>query len=415
MTSLTTDFEGERGEVFLLAFKTWALTILTLGFYRFWQTTRLRRYYWQSVRVGGSPFDYTGTGLEKLVGFFLAVILLALYLSIANAIAMVVTVVAFDNPGWVLTGAAVLAPVLLTPVYFLARYRSRAYILSRTTWRGVRFAMAPGAWGYAWRGTILSLLAVASLGLLLPLRTFVLEKYVTDRTWFGDARFTQEGRAWPLFGYLLGPVAGLAVGGGIIALSVIGGSMAMMALPLPAFLVMAAGSVFGTMLVIAGFIYYYVASRRLMWSMKVLGPGLEFEMTPQTWQITRFHVLGTMLCGFAASFVTPVVVALVVGFLVLIGQLDHAAITRFDPTSQYGFNLPANLTFVLSVVITLVWLMVFYSLRQALVILPTARHIAQTIQVHEPALLSAVRQRGGREGARDADGFAEALDVGAAF
>ena len=45
------------------------LTILTLGLWRFWMTTRLRRYYFSSVRIMGDPFEYTGNGLEKLIGY----------------------------------------------------------------------------------------------------------------------------------------------------------------------------------------------------------------------------------------------------------------------------------------------------------------------------------------------------------
>ena len=40
-------------------------TVLTLGFYRFWMVTRLRRHYWNAIRIQGDPLEYTGTGREK--------------------------------------------------------------------------------------------------------------------------------------------------------------------------------------------------------------------------------------------------------------------------------------------------------------------------------------------------------------
>ncbi|NBT31155.1 MAG: DUF898 family protein, partial [Rhodobacteraceae bacterium] len=64
---LLTEFVGQRGDVFGLAFRAGVITILTLGFYRFWMKTRLRRWYWSSIRPGGVPMEYTGDPVEKLL------------------------------------------------------------------------------------------------------------------------------------------------------------------------------------------------------------------------------------------------------------------------------------------------------------------------------------------------------------
>ena len=78
------EFIGDRGRVFGLALKTGLLTVLTLGLYRFWMKTRLRRWYWSGVRVGGAPAEYTGDPLEKLLGFLIAVAFLALNRGLYN-------------------------------------------------------------------------------------------------------------------------------------------------------------------------------------------------------------------------------------------------------------------------------------------------------------------------------------------
>ncbi|MEM8592624.1 MAG: DUF898 family protein, partial [Pseudomonadota bacterium] len=46
---------GRRRRLFGLALWTGFLTVLTLGLYRFWARTRLRRWYWSAIRPGGFP------------------------------------------------------------------------------------------------------------------------------------------------------------------------------------------------------------------------------------------------------------------------------------------------------------------------------------------------------------------------
>ena len=56
-------FSWEKSKLFWLVVWTGALTVVTLGIYRFWARTRLRRYIWSSIMPGGDSFEYTGTGL----------------------------------------------------------------------------------------------------------------------------------------------------------------------------------------------------------------------------------------------------------------------------------------------------------------------------------------------------------------
>src|SRR4051812_35134108 len=66
------------GALFRICYVNLILTILTVGIYRFWAKTRLRRYTWRHVSVGGERFEYTGTGKELLKGFLKAVLVLFL-------------------------------------------------------------------------------------------------------------------------------------------------------------------------------------------------------------------------------------------------------------------------------------------------------------------------------------------------
>src|SRR5271166_1645752 len=56
------------------------LLMFTLGIYRFWLTTDIRRYLWSNTEVADESFEYTGTARELLLGFLIAIaVLVPLY------------------------------------------------------------------------------------------------------------------------------------------------------------------------------------------------------------------------------------------------------------------------------------------------------------------------------------------------
>ncbi|MBD3625444.1 MAG: DUF898 family protein, partial [Rhodobacteraceae bacterium] len=189
LPDLDTRFAGGRGALFGLALRTSLLTVLTLGFYRFWMKTRLRRWYWSAIRPGGHPLEYVGDPLEKLLGFLIAVAFLAFYIGVVNLVLMFLAFTLLGGDAFAYSASF----VGLIPVVFYARYRARRYLLGRTRWRGIRFGLEPAAWGYAWRAMGHWAVTILSLGLMWPRMTFALEKFRTDRTWFGDARLEQTG------------------------------------------------------------------------------------------------------------------------------------------------------------------------------------------------------------------------------
>jgi len=393
MSDLKTDFAGDRGDLFALALRTGVLSVLTLGIYRFWQTTRLRRWYWSAVRPGGVALEYTGTPHEKLMGFFVAVLVLAAYLTVVNLAAMFVAIRLSTGLPDLLTYAVGAAPVALLPIVFVARYRARRYILSRSAWLGIRFGMDPGAWGYAWRACLYWLLTALTLGLFWPLKSFQLEKYLTDRSWYGTARFTQHGSGLTLYGLAIPFFLGIWATIGVlvqVGLTGDGGWAWYLVVSVP--------------LTLLGGVYFRVASLRAMAGLKELGDGMEFDLAPRTRVLLRIHILGNLLSGFLVGFVSPVILGLVVGALYFTGQVSAETI----------FNPPPNLGAIVAVLTWLTAFVLFGVFRQVFVVFPTVRHIAETLVVGEPSLLQGIRQRA-RDAGRDAGGFAEALDVGAAF
>jgi uncharacterized membrane protein YjgN (DUF898 family) len=183
------------------------LELVTVGFYRFWLATDMRRHLWSHTGVDGDTPEYTGTAKELLIGFFFALAILApLYLVYFLIGLEAERMKAFAS-----------VPLGLFYYFFFqfATYRARRYRLTRTVWRGVRFWMTGSGWNYAWRAALWSLLAVVTAGIALPWRQAALERFKMRHTSYGNLRgsFTGTGsgffkRGWGLW---LTPILFLAL------------------------------------------------------------------------------------------------------------------------------------------------------------------------------------------------------------
>jgi uncharacterized membrane protein YjgN (DUF898 family) len=191
-------FDGVRRDFRRLVMRGAFLELVTLGFYRFWLATDMRRHLWSHTSVNGDAPEYTGTAKELLVGFLFAMaILVPLYL-------------VYFFIGLEAERLQAFASIPLIAFFYLfaqfAMYRARRYRLTRTVWRGVRFWMAGSGWSYAWRAALWGIFAVVTLGLALPWRTAALERYKMQHTSYGDlqGRFAATGgqffkEAWHLW------------------------------------------------------------------------------------------------------------------------------------------------------------------------------------------------------------------------
>src|SRR5271165_5997167 len=73
-------FVGHGEALWRLLARGAVLLMFTLGIYRFWLTTDIRRYLWSSTEIAAESFEYTGTARELLIGFLIAIaVLVPLY------------------------------------------------------------------------------------------------------------------------------------------------------------------------------------------------------------------------------------------------------------------------------------------------------------------------------------------------
>jgi uncharacterized membrane protein YjgN (DUF898 family) len=425
LDEMTVEFVGKRGALFWLALKTGFFTILTLGFYRFWMKTRLRRWYWSAMRPGGHPMEYVGDPIEKLLGFFIAVVILTFYIGIVNLLLMFVSFSVFSS-SW-LGYAASFAGVI--PLWFYASYRARRYVLGRTRWRGVRFGLEKGAWGYAGLALWSWALTILSLGVLWPRMTFMLEKYRTDRTFFGSARLYQGGR-WTLLYRAADPFVGsliLLVGMLVLLLwvnpvvpsdefgwaeimsdveTLLQGDWSTMGLVNPLRLVVVPFALSGMLF---GAIYYRWVSKRIMAQHKS-ADGVQFASSLSSLRVTFIYVLGNFL-----SYIV-----LVLGIVMLVFMAAGIFGFGFLPmAAQSGTlgtlaSLPRWATLLMLGIVYLSVFLLWGVLHNTFVTFPLMRHMAQTTELSQIAGLGQISQRA-RDEFAEAEGFAEALDLGAAI
>jgi uncharacterized membrane protein YjgN (DUF898 family) len=174
-----------------LVWKGLLLTVVTLGIYRFWYKTDLRRWYWRNTVVGGSALEYRGTAKELFIGFLFALaIMVPLYIFSAS-----VGLFAGEMVAGLVQGLFALAFVFLVQY---GAFRSRRYRLTRTVWRGVRFDQTGSAAGYALRSMGWFLATMVTGGLLFPLMRRALERYRVENTRFGSAVGSFSAPAAPL-------------------------------------------------------------------------------------------------------------------------------------------------------------------------------------------------------------------------
>ena len=199
--------DGRSGELFLIFLINLALSILTLGIYRFWGRTRIRRYVWSQTSLLGEPLEYTGRGVELFLGFLFALVLiygplLGLYFWLG---------VELPGPGeeWSPEQTEAFAALMLiflaaipilTLFYYVALFAAYRYRVGRTSWLGIRGGMEGSAWSYGALGLFLGFLNVMTLGWTKPWADSMVFQYRLNRLWFGNGNFKSRLDAGGLYG-----------------------------------------------------------------------------------------------------------------------------------------------------------------------------------------------------------------------
>lgn len=189
-------YDGQAGQLAGLGLKVAALTLLTLGIYRFWGKTEIRRYFLSRLRLATDRFEYTGTGGELFLGFLIVLAVLIPY----GILSQTLTVL---SVAWSPVAQAVVGIVEAVFILFLfgyALYRARRYRLSRTLLRGIRFGQAGSAARYGMMFLGYMLLTGITLGIAKPVGDVALYRFQTRNTLFGNQTFDFDGNPGEMMG-----------------------------------------------------------------------------------------------------------------------------------------------------------------------------------------------------------------------
>jgi uncharacterized membrane protein YjgN (DUF898 family) len=138
-------FTGSWREYLPIAATNALLIICTLGIYRFWATARQRRYLWSRTHVIDDCLEWTGTGKEMFLGFLIVIAVIAPFLLFIH----------FLFPALIARGKAEAAfgliflfEIALLYLGGFARFRALRYRLSRSYWHGIRGGSNEPGWNY---------------------------------------------------------------------------------------------------------------------------------------------------------------------------------------------------------------------------------------------------------------------------
>jgi uncharacterized membrane protein YjgN (DUF898 family) len=390
------EFSGERREFFHLVARGAGLELLTVGFYRFWLATDIRRHLWSYTSVDGDVAEYTGRGKELLIGFLFALaILVPIYL-------------AYFIVGLEIEHFKAFAGFPLFLFFYLfgqfAIYRARRYRLTRTVWRGVRFWMSGSGWAYAARAALWGVLMLPTLGLILPWREAALERYKMRHCYYGDLQGSFEGRGWDFFkrGWWLWLVAI------VLPVMLIIGSMPVQFLPVPLPLAKAVAKIAPAMAfavpLVAPFVYGVFKAVEWRWWLS----GLRFGDVWLESSLARGALVG-LYWKVIGWFLLVLVLFVAYLFLcaALIASISQMPTAKFFAPGNLQGSIPmmvlaaaGYLTFVLTLNVVLR----VYLLRDL-----WARVVSSTT-VHELEAAANVSARGDPANALG-EGFANGLDV----
>lgn len=338
------------GELLRLAVRNAGLSLITLTLYRFWARTTMRRRLWARTHVMGDALEYGGSGFELLRGF--AISLPTFFLPAIFAIYL--APIAFEpaTAGLILFAFYVCA----VPLIAAARYWMRRYQLSRTRWRGIRFALTGSAWTFAFASSGWTILQTLTLGWFTPAARMRRARLLWENARFGDQPFSfaegernlGKGLYGPFalgwfgmpFGYLFGFVVGSIVVG-IAAIALLGTGIRLQwpddgetpegplaALLAAAIILVIAFGVAGAALC---WVPYAAASMKRIASLISLD-GARFELRVTTAGLVGMTILSALIFIFSLGLLAPLSGAIYMRYV--LNRLEMVGTPRFADIGQ---------------------------------------------------------------------------------
>jgi uncharacterized membrane protein YjgN (DUF898 family) len=207
-------FEGSWREYLPIALTNLLLIVVTLGIYRFWAKARERRYLWSRTRFIDDTLEWTGTGKEMFIGFVVVMLVIG---PLFFGIRLLIEALTIRGQGGLVGLVALVSYGIFFYLIGVAQFRAIRYRLSRSFWHGIRGGSDDGGWSYGYQYLWKTVAGGLVLGLLIPWKMASLWNDRWNRMSFGQHPI-EAGASWEglmgrwLLIYLI-PVAGIIVFG----------------------------------------------------------------------------------------------------------------------------------------------------------------------------------------------------------
>ncbi len=318
-------YDGRAGKIFAISLLNLFLTIITIGIYRFWGKTRMRKYLVSCFTLDNDRFEYTGTGGELFKGFLKALpIVLVLMLPI---------VIFAEESAWPL--------LLYIPLFYLfgiAIYGAMRYRYSRTNWRGIRCILRGSVIEYANLSALRSIINLFTLGFAIPYSDIARNKYVVENSHFGSVKATYQGDAKRIYkSYLLSllmmPVA-LILGSVVFSLPFMMFNIGSSGVPSFFAVVLVFLGMMGLVMFVSFGRAFYTAALMREHMRGIIAGDLRFRCDVTAWEIAKFQMVNVLILfctlGFGFAFVVQRRMEFITYHHTIIGDLDTSEIFQGD-------------------------------------------------------------------------------------
>lgn len=200
-------FTGSASEYFGIWIVNILLTIVTLGIYSAWAKVRRKRYFYGNTILLDRVFEYHAKGGQILIGR-LIVIGAIIVINVLGVIHPLFTLVT-----WLL---------ILIGLPWLIK-RSLRFNARVTSYRNVRFDFVGSTGGAFVAVTLGGMVAFLSLGLLAPLASRWLWRYILNNLRYGDRAFAADPRLGMLYRVWLLPALLFVLGGVLVGIIIAAG------------------------------------------------------------------------------------------------------------------------------------------------------------------------------------------------
>ncbi len=195
-------FTGSASEYFGVWIVNILLTIITLGIYSAWAKVRTKRYFYGNTTILGRVFEYHATGMQIFLGRLIVI-----------GFIIVINVLNFVNP--LFSGLTTIVVLVALPWLIKRGLRFNARV---TSYRNVRFDFVGSAWGAFLAVMLGSMVAFISFGILAPLASRWLWRYIFNNFRYGDRPFSTDARLKSLYGIWWVPALMVLLGAALLGL-----------------------------------------------------------------------------------------------------------------------------------------------------------------------------------------------------